>query len=105
MSIKQQLKEIKDNFILCGKPKFTENETVEWTTSLVRLDLIKTIHFDEKICKNNKDQCIFYTYKDEWYICAVNFALLTTAVNNYLNKNKGLSHGCEVKEGNDYPNN
>lgn len=86
VSIDEQLDEVKGNFILCGKPIYDDNDQnliVEWQMSAVRIDLIKTIHNNNKFTGKDKPGCIFYTYKNEWYVCAICMRLLTEVINEF----------------------
>ncbi len=88
---------IQNNFIICGKPRMnSENNVAEYIISTVRFSEIKTIH--EKLnsfIPDNEDHCIFFTYKDEWYICSMKYCELSEMVSNYLSS-KGKSHGSDT---------
>lgn len=90
--------EIKGNFVICGKPKMDindQNKITEWIFSLVRLSEIKTIHKKlNDFIPTKENQCVFFTYKDEWYICHMDCRELTENINYFLNKEH--SHGSEV---------
>lgn len=89
--------EIKGNFVICGKPVFEENIITSWRYSTVKLSVIKTIHEDiNKYC-GARGGCVFYVYKDEWYVCSVSMKTLVEAVNNCI---RDESHGSELSGGN-----
>lgn len=83
--------EIFGAFVRCGQPIIEGNELIKWKESCVRLDTIKSIHDETRYCRN--EGCIFYTYKDEWYICRLSVPKLTFEINKYLMT--GTSHGSE----------
>jgi len=87
---------IEGHFVLCARPEINENnEVIKWFAAAVKISEIKTIHekMNEYLPENN-DSCIFYTCKDEWYICTMNFMELIKEINNFLSE--GNSHGSEI---------
>lgn len=85
------------NFIHCGKPRIDDEGNIfDWIGSFVKMSEIKTIH--EKLNDNipqNKKYCIFYTYKDEWYICSMPCYLLCYTINSHFETNVN-THGSEI---------
>jgi len=84
--------EIKCNFVICGKPVFEGDLITSWRYSTVRLSVIKTIHEDINNYCGSRGGCVFYVYKDEWYVCSVSMETLVEAVNNCAKED---SHGSD----------
>ncbi len=71
------------NFIQCAK---ANPETENWDAALIKLSEIKEITKND--CTPNKKGCIFYTYKDRWYICSLSPRDLADVIDQYYAINK-----------------
>ena len=79
------------NFIFCGKPIFADDgiTVVDWMGACVKVSEIKTLHLDNHIYENGKkgEGTIFYTYKDEWYVCELHIRVIVDYINKMLKTN------------------
>lgn len=69
------MSEINGFFVRGGLLQSSDPEV--WIYSYVRLDSIKTIHR----FRNDLNWCNIYTYKDEWYACAMSPEDLVKEIN------------------------
>ena len=87
--------EIIGNFVQCGKlpPRdYPNDKNEEWIHSLVKLSEIKLIHDDYYENSKLRKGCVFFTYKDHWYICSLSKYELCEAINNNLKQQGCCNH-------------
>lgn len=82
------MSDIAGNYVFCGKC-IGENDDAKrvYVGTYIRIDQIKSI---ETIIDVD-DQCLIYTYKDQWYVVNMNAKDLLEEINDYLKGSKSTN--------------